>query len=108
MINLVLRNLISNAIKFTPEEGLISIDAIQKKDHIEISVADNGMGIKPEILADLFANKFISTSGTSREAGSGLGLMLCKDFLRKNGGDIAVQSELGKGSVFSFTLPSCN
>lgn len=105
MINLVLRNLISNAIKFTPEQGNIYIDAGVKGDFVEVSVTDTGMGISPEILPDLFANKFISTHGTSKEAGSGLGLMLCKDFLQKNGGNIAVKSELGKGTSFSFTLP---
>ena len=108
MINLVLRNLVSNAIKFTPEQGSIYIDAVKKDHYIEVSVTDNGMGISPDVLPELFANKFISTNGTSKESGTGLGLMLCKDFLQKNGGEIAVQSQLGKGTVFSFTLPSSN
>ena len=66
------------------------------------------MGISPEILPKLFANEFVTTYGTSKETGSGLGLMLCKDFLKRNGGDIYVESQPGKGSTFSFTLPSPN
>lgn len=108
MINLVLRNLVSNAIKFTPALGNIYIDARQEDGHIEVFVTDDGMGIKPEILPQLFADKFISTHGTSKEAGSGLGLMLCKDFLHRNGGQIFVKSQPGKGTTFSFTLPSPN
>jgi signal transduction histidine kinase len=105
MINLVIRNLLSNAIKFTPEGGRIDITAQQTSKSVEIFVKDTGVGIEPHIVNQLFENSYYSTSGTAQETGTGLGLMLCKDFLMKNGGSIHVQSEKGKGSTFSFRLP---
>ena len=105
MMNLVLRNLVSNAIKFTPEQGKICIGAKQTKDNIELFVQDSGMGIPSENIAKLFGDEFYTTKGTSNESGTGLGLILCKDFLRKNGGDISVQSNIGKGSRFICNLP---
>jgi two-component system sensor histidine kinase/response regulator len=106
MINLVLRNLLSNAIKFTPEEGTISIDAREMRSHIEVFVKDTGMGISEEVIQKLMVEDvYYTTKGTEGEAGTGLGLMLCKEFLSKNGGRMNVQSEPGKGSTFSFTLP---
>jgi len=106
MINLVLRNLLSNAIKFTPEEGTISIEAREMRSHIEVYVQDTGMGITEEIIQKLMMEDiYYTTKGTGGEAGTGLGLMLCKEFLSKNGGRMHVQSEPGKGSIFSFTLP---
>lgn len=105
MMNLVLRNLVSNAIKFTPEQGEICIGAKQTKDNIELFVQDTGMGIPAENISKLFGDEFYTTKGTSNEAGTGLGLILCKDFLRKNGGDISVQSNIGKGSRFICNLP---
>jgi signal transduction histidine kinase len=105
MINLVLRNLLSNAIKFTPREGSIYLDARELRSCIEISVQDTGMGISQEGLRRLKDHNYYSTRGTGGEAGTGLGLMLCKDFLSRNGGQMDIQSELGKGSTFSFTLP---
>jgi len=104
MINLVLRNLISNAIKFTPEKGKISVCAVEQANSIEISVQDTGIGISKENLDRLF-KEFYTSNGTSNESGTGLGLMLCKEFLVKNDGSIAVKSEEGKGSTFTFTLP---
>ncbi|MBS1576066.1 MAG: HAMP domain-containing histidine kinase [Bacteroidetes bacterium] len=104
MINLVLRNLISNAIKFTPEEGRIFISATERKGAVEIEVKDTGIGISKENLEKLF-REFYTSNGTSNESGTGLGLMLCKEFLAKNEGTIVVKSEEGKGSVFTFTLP---
>jgi two-component system, sensor histidine kinase and response regulator len=104
MINLVLRNLISNAIKFTPEKGKISIKALAHKNAAEISVQDTGIGISKENQDRLF-KEFYTSNGTSNESGTGLGLMLCKEFLSKNNGYIAVKSEEGKGSIFTFTLP---
>ena len=105
MMNLVLRNLVSNAIKFTPEEGEICIGASQTAEGIELFVQDTGTGITEDSLARLFGDDFYTTKGTSNESGTGLGLILCKEFLRKNGGDISVQSQLGKGSRFTCSLP---
>ena len=106
MLQVVLRNLISNALKFTPDKGIISISADQKLDHIEVSVADTGVGIQNEKLLTLF-NKDTNetTAGTADEKGSGIGLVLCKDFVEKLGGTIWAESELGTGSVFKFTIP---
>lgn len=107
MINLVLRNLVSNAIKFTPEKGEILIEAEERPAMIEISVRDNGVGISQENIQKLF-NEYYTSKGTANESGTGLGLMLCKEFLTRNGGQMKIQSEEGKGSVFSFTLPTAN
>lgn len=104
MINLVLRNLISNAIKFTPEKGKIMISAIEQKNTVELSVKDTGIGISKENLEKLF-KEFYTSNGTSNETGTGLGLMLCKEFLIKNNGSITVKSEEGKGSTFAISLP---
>jgi two-component system sensor histidine kinase/response regulator len=105
MINLVLRNLLSNAIKFTPENGRISVGANELSSFVEIYVQDNGMGLSAEALERINDNDFYTTKGTASESGTGLGLMLCKDFLIKNGGQMHIESQVGKGSVFSFTLP---
>jgi signal transduction histidine kinase len=105
MVNLVLRNLLSNAIKFTPVEGNILLDARELRSCIEISVQDTGMGISQEGLQRLMEHNYYSTRGTGGEAGTGLGLMLCKEFLSRNGGQMNIRSEPGKGSLFSFTLP---
>jgi signal transduction histidine kinase len=106
MINTLLRNLISNAIKFTNNNGTISISATKNISCVTISVSDNGIGIAPEILSKLFniSEKF-SSKGTANEKGTGFGLLLCKEFVEKHGGNIWVESELGKGSKFKFTLP---
>lgn len=105
MINLVLRNLLSNAIKFTPENGQISIGANELSSFVEIYVQDTGMGLSTQALQKINENDFYSTKGTAHESGTGLGLMLCKDFLNRNGGQMHIESEVGKGSIFSFTLP---
>lgn len=106
MIDLVLRNLLSNAIKFTPTDGEVIIGAAQTASCVEIFVQDTGTGISPENIDKLFGNSFYTTKGTSNETGTGLGLKLCKEFLQKNGGDIFVESQPGKGSRFKFTLPT--
>jgi PAS domain S-box-containing protein len=106
MIKTILRNLISNAIKFTRHEGSICISVTAKLNQIEITVSDNGVGINEETRCKLFGiTSNISTLGTSNEKGSGFGLVLCKDFVEKLGGNIWVESEEGKGSDFKFVLP---
>jgi two-component system, sensor histidine kinase and response regulator len=106
MITLVLRNLLSNAIKFTPKNGEIKVGACIKDNMVEVFVQDTGVGISKGQIDKLFANNYFSTNGTSNESGTGLGLMLCKEFLTKNGGEISVESEEGKGSKFIFKVPT--
>jgi PAS domain S-box-containing protein len=106
MLNTVLRNLISNAIKFTNVGGHIKISAELKQNQVEITISDNGIGINKEKLTKLFSIASNTTTlGTADENGSGLGLVLCKEFIQKNNGDIWVESEENKGSNFIFTLP---
>jgi len=106
ILKTVLRNLISNAIKFTNCGGKITISTEQNSDSVLISVSDNGIGIPPENLAKLFdISEIITTKGTEGESGTGLGLLLCKDFVEKHGGKIWVESVSGHGSDFKFTLP---
>jgi len=105
MINLVLRNLLSNAIKFTPESGTITVGATETRATVEIFVRDTGMGISSDALQKMEDNILYSTRGTDNESGSGLGLMLCREFLSRNGGRLLVKSQPGKGSTFSFVLP---
>lgn len=106
MITTVIRNLISNAIKFTPENGRIVVEVTVDPEKYKISVRDNGVGISEEDIAKLFRiDSNPSTIGTSQEQGTGLGLILCRDFVEKNGGKIGVDSEVGKGSTFFFTVP---
>ncbi len=106
MLSTIFRNLLTNAIKFTHKGGEINIFIKQKTKKIEISIQDNGIGISAEIQKQLFKiDSQISTQGTESETGTGLGLMLCKDFIEKNGGEIFVKSEVGKGSIFTFSMP---
>jgi len=105
MLKTVLRNLISNAIKFTNVGGNIKIYAILKQDHVEITISDNGIGMNEKKRKSLFDISTKTTLGTANENGSGLGLVLCKEFVMKNKGEIWVESEEGKGSSFKFTLP---
>jgi two-component system, sensor histidine kinase and response regulator len=106
MIKLVLRNLISNAIKFTKNQDRIEVSAISENGHVHVWVSDTGQGIAPENQDKLFGKENYSTAGTANEIGTGLGLMVCKEFVEKNEGHIWVESSLGKGSTFHFTLPS--
>jgi signal transduction histidine kinase len=107
MTKTVLRNLISNAIKFTAVRGLVSLISNEDDSNVEIQVSDTGKGIPDENKPFLFSiEKNITTTGTNGEKGTGLGLMLCKELVEKQGGTIWVESELGKGSTFKFTLPS--
>ncbi len=106
MTELILRNLISNAIKYTSESGEIQINSKMINNSVEIAISDHGMGIAAEDIPRLFnIEEKYSVPGTANERGTGLGLILCKDFIELNGGEIWVESELGKGSTFSFTLP---
>jgi len=105
MISTVFRNLILNAIKFSYPENLITINSKKNEKKIEIQISDYGVGIKEKDLERLFKiEESFSTPGTKREKGSGLGLILCKEFVEKNGGTIKAESEPGKGSTFIFTL----
>ncbi|MBK8394518.1 MAG: PAS domain-containing sensor histidine kinase [Leptospiraceae bacterium] len=106
MLNTVLRNLITNAIKFTYTNGEIIITSEESGEFLQINVADSGTGISPENLEKLFRidSKF-TKNGTGGEKGTGLGLILCKEFIEIQGGQIWAKSEIGKGSVFTFTLP---
>jgi signal transduction histidine kinase len=106
MLKTVLRNLVSNAIKFTNNGGAININAEENTENVTISVSDNGIGIAPEDILKLFdISEVLTTKGTAGETGTGLGLLLCKEFVEKHGGKIWVESEVGKGSDFIFTLP---
>lgn len=106
MLRTILRNLISNAIKFTPRNGIIHIKADVSQGNALISVSDSGVGIAKEHISkiwDIAASH--STTGTVGEQGSGYGLVLCKEFVEKHGGKIWVESDVGKGSTFCFTIP---
>jgi signal transduction histidine kinase len=105
-INTVVRNLISNAIKFTKEGGTIRLSLKKTSSLLSVSVADNGVGMSKEVVKRLFRiDQKHSSQGTANEKGTGLGLILCREFIEKNGGNIQVQSDPGKGSVFTCTFP---
>ena len=106
MVDLIIRNLLSNAIKFTPENGKVRLKVREVDDNkYEVSVKDTGVGIDEKDLSRLFdENDHLSTYGTDNEKGSGLGLILCREFVEMNGGTIRVDSKPGQGSTFSFTL----
>ena len=110
MVSMIFRNLISNAIKFTPDNGEISINAkltsYDNAQYAEITIKDNGIGIPKKMQPHLFSiGKITSTKGTKNEKGTGLGLILCKEFVEKHGGEIWVVSDVDKGSEFKFTIP---
>lgn len=105
-LDVVIRNLISNAIKFTPENGLIVLDAQELEEHWKIEIRDTGIGMDEKTKSKLFReNASITTYGTNNEKGTGLGLTLCREMVEKNKGEIWVESELQKGSSFYFTVP---
>ncbi len=107
MLKTIVLNLVSNAIKFTNTGGTINIKAEKFPENVTISVSDNGVGISRKDLVKLFdISQVISTPGTAKETGTGLGLLLCKEFVEKHGGKIWVESEEGKGSDFKFSLPA--
>jgi len=105
MIQVVLRNLLSNAIKFCEPGDWITIRARIIGDAVEICVEDTGIGIKEEVLEKINRNESVSTYGTAKEKGTGLGLLLCREFTRDNNGNFRIESEWGKGSCFYFTIP---
>lgn len=107
MIETVLRNLINNSIKYTPENGFIEIAAEQTENQVRIRVSDTGVGISEEDIKNLFRiDSKVKRKGTNDEDGSGLGLIICKEFIDKNSGTLWVESVPGKGSSFSFTIPA--
>lgn len=109
MLNTVVRNLLTNAVKFTHPQGKVTIGASVYPAYIEVSVADTGLGIRDEIKTKLFRiDEHITSKGTDNEKGTGLGLILCKEFVEKHGGRIWVESKLNAGSVFYFTIPKNN
>lgn len=109
MLQTVVRNLISNAIKFTNTGGTVTINSFDNEDHLLVSVTDNGVGMSNEIIEKLFRiDTQITVVGTKNEKGTGLGLILCKEFIEKNNGKIWVESEINKGSTFYFTVPKIN
>jgi two-component system, sensor histidine kinase and response regulator len=106
MVKTILRNLISNAIKFSNPGGKITLGASERTPFVEISVQDTGIGMSDEFQQIIFkTDGFHSTIGTNNEHGAGLGLQLCKEFVELHGGNIWIESEQGKGSTFKFTLP---
>jgi signal transduction histidine kinase len=106
MIRTIMRNLITNAVKFTHKNGMVKVNAVICKNYLEISVSDSGIGMSKETMAKLFKiDANLSTRGTENERGTGLGLFLCKEFADKHNGKILVESEEGKGSTFKLLLP---
>jgi signal transduction histidine kinase len=109
MINSVIRNLVTNALKFTDKDKKVEIKVQPLEKQIAVSIVDEGVGIHPENMERLFRidEKFKST-GTAGEKGTGLGLIICREFVEKNGGEIKVESQPGQGTTFSFTVPTAN
>jgi signal transduction histidine kinase len=108
-ISTVFRNLISNSLKFANSHGEVKVTCKKVNDFLQISVIDNGIGITPENASKLFKeDQIFSTYGTQKEKGTGLGLLLCKDFIEANGGKIWYENELDKGTTFHFTMPISN
>jgi PAS domain S-box-containing protein len=107
MLQIIIQNLLSNAIKFTPDKGIIVISGeVQNSKIAKISITDSGIGMDHEIVSNLFKiDAQVSRPGTNGESSTGLGLILCKEFIEKQGGKIEVESVVGKGSTFSFTIP---
>lgn len=105
-IDIVVRNLISNALKFTPKDGMVTISSLEKNNHWQIMIRDTGIGMDQETINKLFSqNANVTTYGTNNEKGTGLGLPLCKEMVEKNNGRIWVNSLRRKGSTFHFTVP---
>lgn len=107
MLSSIIRNLLSNAIKFTPKKGEVKIEVFQKDERVNFCIHDSGLGMEKEQIDNLFCHECLATSpGTDNEKGTGLGLILCKEFVEKHGGELEVNSEPGKGSRFCFYFPA--
>jgi signal transduction histidine kinase len=104
-VKTIFRNLINNAVKFTAEKGEIAINAVELGDFVEISVTDSGIGVSTEIIGKVLSDGLRAFKETDSEIGTGIGLLLCKEFIEVEGGRIWIESSLGQGSVFKFTLP---
>ena len=103
----IIRNIIANALKFTPKEGKIDVNAEIKNSDIEIKITDNGVGMNSEKLEKILDSKeHYTEQGTEGEIGSGIGLPLCFEFIKMNNGKYQIYSEEGKGTQFEFTLPN--
>lgn len=105
MIKVVVRNLINNALKFTPANGNITVDYKLESRKVKICVSDTGVGLSQQELQQIFKRNFFSKSGLNEEKGTGLGLILCQEFIKKNNGSFNVESKKEEGSTFFFTLP---
>lgn len=103
----VVRNLLDNALKFTPADGKISVSATVNHDVVEVRVSDSGVGIPAESLPHIF-ERFYKVERSRREEGSGLGLAIVKNIVEAHGGEVSVESKEGEGSAFSFTVPIAN
>ncbi len=106
MVNTIIRNILSNAVKFTPEGGKITVNTEKTDSRMFINIEDTGVGIDNKDMSKLFKlDEFHTTTGTSGETGTGLGLIVCKEFVKKHKGDLTVEGEKGKGTTFTFSLP---
>lgn len=105
MLEIVIRNLLTNALKFTNENDKITVTLEEEENFYTISISDQGIGMTEAGLSKLFGNDFYSTSGTHQEKGTGLGLLISKELVKKNKGEIWAKSQIGSGSTFCFTLP---
>jgi two-component system, sensor histidine kinase and response regulator len=106
MLKTILRNLVSNSVKYTYYQGIVIMSTQRLEHHLQFTVSDTGIGIPSDYLDRLFEPDCkLSQQGTGKEKGTGLGLILCKEFVEKHGGEIWVESEEGKGSDFHFTIP---
>jgi PAS domain S-box-containing protein len=106
MVKLIVRNILSNALKFTPHGGSVRIELLDEGDFLAVSITDTGVGISDENIDKILSDdKYLTTYGTENEKGTGLGLKLCKSFIALNGGVLKIASELDRGTTFSFTLP---
>jgi signal transduction histidine kinase len=108
MIKIIFRNLISNAIKFTPLDGRIEITNREDEHYHYVMIRDSGIGMSEDVLSKVNAQKYFTRTGTLQEKGSGFGLILCRDLLQKQGGNLLIESAKGEGSVFTVQLPKAS
>jgi signal transduction histidine kinase len=106
MMQTVVRNLVSNALKFTHPGGRVDLTATQKDGFVAVRISDNGTGISEEVMQKLFTLTGITKPGTQSEKGTGIGLAICKEFVERNGGTIGVESKIEEGTTFAFTIPT--